>query len=304
MGFGVWNLIGKVNEKKANARNKSDAVDQRAKTLINQSTSFIINEAYKTARTNIMFALSATGKGCKKIIITSASPGEGKTTTCLNLAITFAQMNAKVLVIDADLRKPRVYRHLGLERKNGLSDVLGGLTDINTAIHHCPEHNIDCITSGQIPPNPAELLSSSEMEALLNTLSERYDYIFLDTPPVTMVTEAAAMSKFTNGTVVIIRQNYTIHEMLQRAQANLKFGEAKILGYILNDVDVNQYRSGYGRYGYRGYGHRRYGYGYSEYGYKYAYHYGGYDGYGNKKNTDAEDHEQEQQTDEKKKNKK
>ena len=248
-----------------------------------------------------MFALSATGKGCKKIIVTSASPGEGKTTTCLNLAITFAQMNAKVLVIDADLRKPRVYRHLGLERKNGLSDVLGGLTDINTAIHHCPEYNIDCITSGQIPPNPAELLTSSEMEALLNTLSERYDYIFLDTPPVTMVTEAAAMSKFTNGTVVIIRQNYTIHEMLQRAQANLKFGEAKILGYILNDVDVNQYRSGYGRYGYRGYGHRKYGYGYSEYGYKYAYHYGGYDGYGNKEKTDAETHGQEQRADRKKK---
>ena len=274
-------LIGEFNEKKANSRHE-ETVLRRVNSLLSDETDFIVNEAYKTARTNVMFALSSE-KGCKKIIVTSASPGEGKTTTCLNLAIAFAQTESKVLVIDGDLRKPRIYRHLGLSREDGLSDVLCGMITLEKAIKHCEKQNLDCITSGQIPPNPAELLSSKEMEQLLAELAQRYDYIFIDTPPVTLVTEAAAMAKFVSGVIVVVRQNYTIQESIQRARTNLEFANAKILGYILNGIESSHYGyGGYRRYGYGRYRRYGYGYGYNSYrhntnGYsdtRYGYGYG------------------------------
>ena len=259
---------------------KEESIQQRSQSLLNKDTAFTIVEAYKSARTNIIFALGAS-KGCKRIIITSANPGEGKTTTTLNLAIAFAQMDAKVLVIDGDLRKPRIYRHLQLERKGGLSDVLCELIEIDDAIHHCEEYGIDCITSGQIPPNPAELVSSEAMGKILDRLSERYDYIFIDTPPVTVVTEAAVMARFVNGVVIVARQNYTIHESLMKARENLLFADAKILGYILNDISAGRYS--YGRYYYNGYSSYSYEYGYGDdsysYGKRYSYRYGNRYGY-------------------------
>ncbi len=251
---------------------KDESIQRRSSTLLNEKTSFTVTEAYKAARTNILFVLGAS-KGCKKIIVTSANPGEGKTTTAINLAIAFAQTDAKVLIIDADLRKPRMYRHFKLERKDGLSDILCDMIDFESAIHHIDEYGIDCITSGQIPPNPTELLSSEAMGNLLDKLSEMYDYIFIDTPPITVVTEAAVMTKFVNGVIMVVRQNYTIHESLAKARANLLFADAKILGYILNDISAAHY--GYGRYYNRGYSSYSfdYDYGYSDDSYNYKYGY-------------------------------
>lgn len=243
----ILDLIKDFNVKKANTRQDS-MVERRSNTLLTDVTDFATKEAYKTARTNIRFSLSS-GRGCKRIIVTSASPGEGKTTTCLNLAIAFAQTDAKVLIIDADLRKPRINRHLSIERENGLSDLLCGMITTSEAIKRCERHNLDCITAGQIPPNPAELLSSKDMELLLEGLSESYDYIFIDTPPVTVVTEAAAMAKCVDGVILIIRQNHTISESVERARNNLNMANAKILGYVLNGVDGQSY--GYGAYGSR-----------------------------------------------------
>ena len=261
-------MIKDFNVKKANRRINDDSAQFRTTTLLTDTTDFLVKEAYKSARTNIRFSLSGA-KGCKKIIVTSASPGEGKTTTCINLAIAFAQTDAKVLIIDADLRKPRLNRHLALERENGLSDLLCGLIESKDAIKHCTAHNLDCITSGQIPPNPAELLSSREFELLLEELGASYDYIFVDTPPVTVVTEAAAMAKAANGVILVVRQNNTIHESIERALANLKMTNAKLLGFILNGASEGGY--GYGRYNasYRRYG----GYGGSSQN-SYSYSYG------------------------------
>lgn len=264
----ILNMIKEFNVKKANRRANSDSAQARSTTLLTDCTNFMVKEAYKAARTNIRFSLSSS-KGCKKIVITSASPGEGKTTTCLNLAIAFAQTDTKVLVIDADLRKPRLYRHLSIERENGLSDLLCGLIETKDAIKHCEKHNLDCITSGQIPPNPAELLSSKEFELILEELGASYDYIFIDTPPVTVVTDAAAMAKATNGVILIVRQNNTIHETIERALSNLKMTNAKFLGFILNGVSDASY--GYGTYGAK---YKKYGnYGDSTYE-SYAYTYG------------------------------
>lgn len=284
MGLGIKKIIGRFNEavmaKKSRESVREAHTRKRINTLLSNNSSFATTEAYKAIRTNIIFTLGTEHSGCKKIIITSAIPGEGKTTTCLNLAIAFAQTGSCVLVIDGDLRKPRIYRHLGLEKDNGLSDLLCGMLDLKDAIKKCEKHGIDCITSGQIPPNPVELMASSKMGETMEKLSEMYDYIFIDTAPVTVVTDATAIVNYVDGVVVVARQNYTIHESLQRAIANLKFADVKILGYILNDVTAGSQRYG----AYRRYGYGRYGYGY---GYGYSYDYG-YD-YGDKVSDGKED---------------
>jgi len=280
--------IGKINEKKHSFQKRENVQRESspADNILNENSTFTLTEAYKTARTNIMFSLASV-EGCKKVIFTSAEPGEGKTTTVLNMAITFAQTGLRVLLIDGDLRKPRTHRYLGIEKTNGLSDLLAGLIEIKDAIKHSEEKGLDCITAGQIPPNPVELLSSDAMCELLNKLSESYDYIFIDTPPVTVVTDAASMAKFVNGYVVVIRHNYTIHELLEKTRQSLKFAEAKILGFVINDIKPMA-GIGYSKYGTYGTRYRykyRYRYGY-KYGYKYGYGYGyGYQ-YGDRRNNE------------------
>ena len=262
----LMKIIGDFNIKQANNRSQSSNNSRGLRPVLDSNSDFLVREAYNTARTNIIYSLGSE-KGCKKILITSASPHEGKTTTSLNIAIAFAQTEARVLIIDADLRKPRIYRHLGLTREDGLSDLLCGLIDIDKAIKHCKERNLDCITSGHIPPNPTELLSSSELGNILEQLSERYDYIFIDTPPVTVVTEAVDMAKYASGIVIVVRQGSTVLESINRARTNIQMANAKILGYILNDISINSYTYGsYSRYGSRRkasrYGSYKYGYGY------------------------------------------
>ena len=255
--------------------------------IVHNKTPFIIQEAYKTARTNIIFSVSGTNNSnCKVIAFTSANPGEGKTTTCINMAITFAQTGAKVLIIDGDLRSPRIHQYLGVVKTDGLSTILSMQKTFDNVVYRDLRPGLDLITSGSIPPNPAELLSSESMEELLRELLPQYDYIFFDTPPVTVVTDAAALSKFVDGMVLVVREGYTTHESLEHAINLLNIAEAKILGFFVNDIDPNN--ANYGvyqrRYG-KKYGDSKYGYNYGyrygyRYGYHYGYHYGSYN-YGN-----------------------
>ncbi len=273
-------IISKLNEKKHQFQKHEQATNHRVAHILTDDAPFSIKEAYKTARTNIIFALAGQ-ENCKKVVLTSAEPGEGKTTTVLNLSITFAQTGSKVLVIDGDLRKPRIHRYLHFDKKNGLSDLLIGTTTLDKAIRHHDNLNIDFIPAGQIPPNPVELLSSEKMDILLKTLEGKYDYIFIDSPPVTVVSDAASMANFIDGYILVIRHNYTIHELLEKARASLLFAEGKVLGYVMNDIKPlggiaynqygaysSKYYSYKGRYGY-GY---RYGYGSRGYNYRYTYH--------------------------------
>jgi len=275
LAFNINEFVKKVNERRHSLSKSRTASNQNINiNVLNEKTPFSIREAYKTARTNIIFALA--GKpGSKKIIFTSSEPSEGKSTTSLNIAITFAQTGAKVLIIDCDLRKPRLHRYMGVSRKDGLSDLLVGLADVETAIHHHDEYNLDFIPAGQIPPNPVELLSSNAMDGLLKYLGDRYDYIFIDTPPVTTVADAASMAKMVDGYVVVVRHNYSIYELLEKNLESLKFAEAKILGFMMNDIKPMM-GIGYGKYGYGSYSsHYRY-----NYKYKYGYSKSGAYGYG------------------------
>lgn len=231
-------------------------------TILKEETPFNIREAYKAARTNIMFAIP--GEGCKRVVISSSYPGEGKTTTTTNLAITFAQTGARVLIIDCDMRKPRIRTVLHLEKKEGLSNVLGGFCKLEDVICSTPHDNLDGIGAGQIPPNPAELLASKKMGDVLDALSEKYDYILLDTPPVNIVTDATVLTPVTQGVIMVTRQNVTNHGDLQDALSKLELANAKVLGLVL--AGIKQPKGlGYGKYSkYSKYGKYDYTYEYSE----------------------------------------
>jgi capsular exopolysaccharide synthesis family protein len=252
-------LFNLFNKSKTNSDEERKAVvEANRKKLINDSTSFDVRESYKELRTNIMFSL--TGEGCKKVLLTSSVASEGKSTTNLNLTITFGEMGAKVILIDCDLRRPNVARLLNEKGDRGLSNILVNDCTVKSAIFKTKYQNLDVIFAGKIPPNPAELLSSDRMRSLVEELSKEYDYIFFDTPPINLVTDAALISSLTDGVVLVSRQFVTERRLLAQAVEKLKFVQAKIIGVVLNDVTSN--KVGYGGYKKYGYYKRSYGYGY------------------------------------------
>jgi len=268
---------GFFKKKKNTTAEHQASLKHNQEAILNTRTPFVIQEAYKTARTNIVFSVSGSkDKSSKVICFTSASPGEGKTTSCINLAITFAQTGAKVLLIDGDMRKPRMHQYLGVVKTNGLSTVLSMQAKFDDVVYHDIRPNMDLLASGSIPPNPAELLASEAMEAFLHEIGPKYDYVFIDTPPASVVTDAVALSRYVTGMVIVVREGYTTHENLEHAINLLKIADSKILGFFLNDsspVNINYgiYQKRYGRYRYRYNYNYRYN---SRYNYRYNYRYG------------------------------
>lgn len=222
------------------------------KRLLSDRTKFAVKESYKELRTNVMFSLA--GDESKVILVTSALAGEGKSTSCFNLAMTFAETGAKVIVLDCDLRRPNVGKLLGFNDEEGLSNYLVKKASLEKVVKSSGFTNLDVILAGKVPPNPVELLSSDSMKELLEILKEKYDYIFLDTPPIHIVTDAAAMSSLVDGTIVVVRQFVAEKNILKEAVGKLEFVNAKILGFVFNDVVVGgknygKYNSSY-KYGY------------------------------------------------------
>lgn len=231
-------------------------ISRSRKFIVNDSTQFVITEAYKTARTNLIFSLAPCES--KIVVITSCSPSEGKSTNCLNLAITMAQMGASVLIIDADMRKPVLHSLLELDNRAGLSTMLGGITEnVSQIISKEVRPSLDVITSGPIPPNPAELLSSKKMEQFLALVGKHYDYVFIDTPPVTVVSDAFLMNEHTAGMVFIIKEAHTSHGAIADAISRVKMTNGKILGFIKTNCNSR------GKGSYRGYKYKN--------GYEYEY---------------------------------
>lgn len=231
---------------------------------INLDISFSVTEAYKALRTNINFTIP--GEGCKSFLITSAVLSEGKTTTSTSLALTIAQTSSRVVIVDCDMRRPKVHSKFKIVNKLGLSNVLSGMCKPEEVIQSVEGYEtLSVIPAGTLPPNPAELLSSAEMEELISFLKANYDYVILDTPPVDIVADALPLTQLVDGVVLVVRYHQSIHPELAAAVERLEFAGAKILGFILNGVEETttyyrgHYKRSYKRYGYN-YG---YGYGYS-----------------------------------------
>ncbi len=247
-------------------KNKVSENGFQQERIINAETDFNTVETYKTIRTNIMFSIPKTDEG-KVIAITSASPGEGKTTTSVNLAITFAQTGAKVILLDCDLRKSRIHRYLKMERKEGVTNILCGFCKFEDAVRRNVRDNLDVLTAGEIPLNPAELLENAACSDLLDRLKKEYDYIFIDTPPVTVVTDAVIISKQCMGMVLVVRSNVTTFDFLDDSIDFLKKAGTKIFGVIMvGSVEkTRKYKNDKYKYRYR----YRYNYKYSNEGYSY-----------------------------------
>lgn len=222
--------------------------------MIGKNMSFAASEAYKTLRTNIMFSFSGEEE-CRVVGLTSAFRGEGKSITSLNLAYTLAEQRKKILLIEGDMRLPTLARRLGFSTSPGLSNLLVGLNTVTDAIQQFvvsmedgENIELDVIVSGDVPPNPSELLGSSRMQSLLKMLRSRYEYILLDLPPVTAVTDALVASKIVDGMIIIVRNNHAVRDALAETIRQLKLVDCHILGFVFNSAGDSS--SGYygGRY--------------------------------------------------------
>ena len=206
---------------------------------------FQFSEAYKSVRTNLLFTLANTDN--KVVVISSPEPDAGKSTTCAYLAQAMAQTGSRVLIIDGDMRKPTQHKLFRLNNNVGLSRLLGGFGDISESIQRDVSPGLDLISAGPIPPNPSELLGSKQLQDLLDKVSEYYDFIFVDTPPIRMVTDTLLIGHLTAGVVLICRQKQTTYEDVKKCIENLAVANANLLGTIITDVRERHKPYGYYR---------------------------------------------------------
>ncbi|MGX7092026.1 CpsD/CapB family tyrosine-protein kinase [Hutsoniella sourekii] len=198
----------------------------------------VISEQFRTVRTNIQFARLDTK--LKSILVTSSIPGEGKSMVAANLANVMAQNGQNVLLVDSDLRKPTVHRTFALDNSQGLSTLLSDReADINQIIHRLPELGLSILSSGPVPPNPAELLNSARMTSLMSALEQYFDVIIYDVSPLTAVTDAQIMAAKVDGVVFVMRQDYVLEGEVRHAVETLNNVNANILGCITNGVDAS-----------------------------------------------------------------
>jgi capsular exopolysaccharide synthesis family protein len=205
-----------------------------------------VSESYRTLRTNIQY--SNVDKPLKTILVTSPGPGEGKSTSVANLAITFAQMGAKALLIDTDLRRPVLHGLFGISKNNGLTNVLVGTTPIQEAIRRTQIKNLYLLPSGTIPKNPSEFLASKIMQKLIMKISTRFDIVLLDSPPVIAVTDSAVLASHLDGIILVIRSEKTDRDGLLRSVTLMKNVNAKILGVLVNGLDIHHRYGSYYKY--------------------------------------------------------
>lgn len=196
-----------------------------------------ISEAYRGVRTNLQFA--NVDHSFKSIMVTSSTAGEGKTTTLCNVAATLADSGYKVIIIDCDLRKPRIHKFFGISNHAGITDILLKGTSYEDYLHNSFHKNISIIPSGNIPTNPSELLNSTAMRKFIDRLKENYDYIFIDTPPVVPVTDAVIMSTYIDRVILVCASGSLEIDMAKKAKESLDRVGANILGVVLNKIPVN-----------------------------------------------------------------
>ncbi|OCA88913.1 CpsD/CapB family tyrosine-protein kinase [Pseudobacillus wudalianchiensis] len=197
-----------------------------------------ISEQYRTIRTNILF--SSVDQEIRSLMVTSAGPGEGKSTTTANLAIVFAQQGKKVLLVDADMRKPTMQYTFNTSNTIGLTNVLAKQKVLEAAVFETDVDGLDLLSSGPIPPNPAELLGSKAMAELVQEAYDQYDVVIFDTPPVLAVTDAQVLANQCDGTVLVINSGKTEIDGASKAKELLESAKAKLLGVVLNNRKLKE----------------------------------------------------------------
>lgn len=209
----------------------------------------LVSEAYRSIRTNIQF--SSIDKKIKTILVTSSKQDEGKSTVISNMAVSFAALEEKkVLIIDADLRNPSVHRKFSLTNTYGLTEILSGQKNFEQVVQNTEINNLQIIAAGKMPPNPSEMLISKKMEDFIKTLEDSYDYIFIDTPPIGVITDAGAIANYSDATVLVVGSGETDIEMAKMTKEKLEKVKANIIGVILNKYMKEDDAYGYYSYCY------------------------------------------------------
>ncbi|MDE5984752.1 MAG: CpsD/CapB family tyrosine-protein kinase [Eubacterium sp.] len=260
--------MAKLGLKKKKKDSKTAAFSREdQKKILCADSPFVVKEAYNSIRTNLLF--TQQGEKCPIFVISSPTANNGKSINTINMAISFAQMGKRTLLIDADMRNPTVHRLFSIPVKNGLSEILAGLTDSITVTKTDIE-NLSVLTAGKIPPNPAELLSSSRMDKLLEFVKAHYDCVLIDTPPVNLVTDSTAFATKATGYIIIVKLATTDMQEVKMTVNSLRHINAPIVGFIANDANASGKR--YSSYYKKSYSRSKYGYNYS-YDYSYNYRY-------------------------------
>ncbi|MGN1401822.1 MAG: CpsD/CapB family tyrosine-protein kinase [Bacillus sp. (in: firmicutes)] len=211
---------------------KQTLLDNRRKLIARYNPKSPISEQYRTIRTNIQFA--AVDKEIRTLMVSSSNPGEGKSTTAANLAVVFAQQGKKVLLIDADMRKPTVHYTFNMTNTFGLTSVLTRKAAFRDTVQQTEDENLSVLSSGPIPPNPAELIGSKMMTRTIEEMKNEFDLIIFDTPPILAVADAQIIARTCDGAVLVVGCHKTENDQAVKAKGMLHSAGAKLLGAVLN----------------------------------------------------------------------
>jgi len=219
------------------AKKKTKTHDfKRHRLIAKEAPNSPITEQFRTIRTNIQF--SAVDTPIRSIMVTSAGPSEGKSTVISNLAVTFAQQGKRVIIVDADMRRPTLHYTFGLTNTIGLTNVLTRQIRLEDSIRETEMEGLYFLSSGPIPPNPAELLGSSMMGKILTELYKEFDYVFFDVPPLLSVADAQVMANFADASILVVSSGLTDRDGAMKAKELLIQAKAKLLGVVLNNVEM------------------------------------------------------------------
>ena len=241
----------------ANKNSQSVSKPGKGKLPVCENLSFASKEAFKRLRTNLVVSFPADDTSCHLVGITSAQPGDGKSTISLNLAYSLAELGKKTLLVDADLRRASIHDKLGIERVPGLSELIkGNINDISASVRRYASSNtqLDIIPSGEMPENPSELLNSERCARLFELLAQAYDYIVVDLPPIGAVVDAVSIAQELDGMLVVIRENACPRGLLNDCIQQLNYANATILGFVVNGaMEGSSKKYQYGKYNSYGY---------------------------------------------------
>ena len=231
--FGSFAIAG---QKKKSGKKLQPAESAAIELISHAAPSSLLAEAYRSLRASLI--LSSPNHPPRTILVTSAVPGEGKTATASNIAISLTQTGARVLLIDADMRRPRMEGLFGIRDKPGLANFLTGAEQLQSVIHPTPVADLFLIPCGAIPPNPGELILSGRFREMLDTLRARFEYVIIDSPPLTNVSEGRIIATSVEGVVFVIRALSTSRHASLRSLDQLEKTHSRVLGVVLNDYDI------------------------------------------------------------------